>query len=184
MSDGTQDRPPRPSERAADSAFCRDASDQTVADTVLRSLFPGPIVRRERIGVAVAAAQVTLSGTVATANERCAAEHTAGEVQGVDRVVNLIVVQAEEWTERTFQGPAAAYGRDGETGTVAGRIEALFERDPEIDGTEILIQVRDGRVVLTDTVQSWRERDLAVRVAWSTPGVTEIEDKIVVLHRP
>ena len=44
----------------------------------------------------MAAAQVTLSGTVVTANERCAAERIAGEVQGVDRVVNLIVVQAEE----------------------------------------------------------------------------------------
>ena len=161
MADGSQDRPPRRSEQAADRASCRDASDQTVADTVLRSLFPGPIVRRERIGVAVASAQVTLSGTFATANERCAAGRIACEVQGVDRVVNLIVVQAEQWTERTFQGPAAACGRDGETGTVAGRIEALFERDPEIDGTGILIQARDGRVGLTGTVQSWRERDLA-----------------------
>ena len=101
MSDGTQDRPPRRSTSAADRASCHDTLDQTVADTVLRSLFPGPIVRRERIGVAVAAAQVTLSGTVATANERCAAERIAGEVQGVDRVVNLIVVQAEEWIGRT-----------------------------------------------------------------------------------
>ena len=101
MADGSQDRPPRRSEPAADQASCRDASDQTVADTVLRSLFPGPIVRRERIGVAVASAQVTLSGTFATANERCAAGRIACEVQGVDRVVNLIVVQAEEWIGRT-----------------------------------------------------------------------------------
>jgi len=67
------------------------------------------------------------------------------------------------------------------SGSVAGRIEAVFERDAEIVGARIGIAAQDGRVVLTGTVRSWRERDLVERVAWSAPGVTDIEDRIIVL---
>ncbi len=160
----------------------RHASDWALAESVLQALFPGPLLRRERIGVAVAAGQVTLSGTVATAGERSAAERAARGVDGVDDVLSLVAVQAQEWTAPTFLGPAAAYGRDGESGSVAGRIEALFERDAEIDGTRIGIAAQGGRVVLAGTVRSWRERDLAERVAWSAPGVTEVEDRMIVLR--
>jgi len=79
-----------------------------------------------------------------------------------------------------FLGPAAAYGRDGESGDIPGRIEALFERDAEIGGTEIRITAQGGKVVLTGHVRRWRERDLAERVAWSAPGVTQVEDHLVV----
>lgn len=156
------------------------ASDWAIAEVVLRTLFPGSLLRRERVGVAVAAGQVTLSGTVATAGERSAVECAARRVDGVEGVANLVVVQAQEWTEHVFLGPAAAYGRDGESGSVAGRIEALFERDADIDGTRIGIAAQGGRVVLTGTVRSWRERDLAGRLAWSAPGVIEIEDRMIV----
>jgi len=171
---------PSPGSAVADRAPCPDASDWAIAERVLQALFPGPLLRRQRVEVAVAAGQVTLSGTVATVEERSAAERAVRRVDGVERVANLVVVQAQEWTEQVFLGPAAAYGRDGESGSVAGRIEALFERDADIDGTRIGIASQGGRVVLTGTVRSWRERDLAERVAWSAPGVTEVEDRVTV----
>ena len=151
-----------------------------MAEDVLRALFSGPLLRRERVGVAVTAGRVTLSGTVATVQELAAAEQAACGVNGVQGINNLIVVQFQEWTEHAFLGPAAAYGRDGESGDIAGRIEALFERDADIDGTGIRIAAQGGCVVLIGTVRSWRERDLATRMAWSAPGVTGIEDRIVV----
>ena len=123
---------------------------------------------------------VTLSGTVATECERADAERTVSELDGVAGVTNLVAVQPEGWTARVVQGPAAAYGRDAESGDIPGRIEALFERDDEIGGTEIRIAAQGGKVVLTGYVQSWRERDLAARVAWSAPGVTQVEDHLIV----
>ncbi len=101
-------------------------------------------------------------------------------LDGVVGVTNLVAVQPEEWTASVFLGRAAAYGRDGESGDIPGRIEALFERDIEIGGTEIRIAAECGRVVLTGQVRSWRERDLAERVAWSAPGVTRIESRLCV----
>ena len=56
------------------------------------------------------------------------AEWTACGVDGLHGIVNLVVVQFQEWTEHAFLGPAAAYGRDGEGRDFAGRIEAPFER--------------------------------------------------------
>ena len=165
---------------AASLAPSPAASDWDVAEDVLKALFSGPLLRRERVGVAVAAGRVTLSGTVATVQELAAAEQATCGVNGVQGIVNLIVVQLQEWTEHAFLAPAAAYGRDGKSGDVAGRLEALFERDADIDGTGIRIAAQGGCVVLTGTVRSWRERDLAKRMAWSAPSVTGIEDRIVV----
>ena len=59
-------------------------------------------------------------------------------------------------------------------------VEALFERDADLEGTGIRIAAQGGCVVLTGTVRSWRERDLATRMAWPASGVTGIEDRIVV----
>ena len=35
-------------------------------------------------------------------------------------------------------------------------------------------------VILKGTVRSWMEREEAERVAWSAPGITKVEDRIVV----
>lgn len=155
-------------------------SDEAIAERALQALFQGTLVLRERIRMTVAGGHVTLSGTVASEIERTEAERTVSGLDGVAGVTNLVAVQPEEWTASTFRGLAAAYGRDGESGSIPGRIEALFERDIEIGGTKIRITAQGGKVVLTGYVRSWRERDLAERVAWSAPGVTQIENRLVV----
>lgn len=157
-----------------------DPPDIAIAERVLQALFQGTLLLRERVRVAVAQGQVTLSGTVASDRERTDAERTVSWLVGVAGVTNLVTVQPDEWTASVFRGPAAAYGRDGESGDIPGRIEALFERAVEIGGTEIRITAQAGHVVLTGYVRSWRERDLTERVAWSAPGVVGIEDLLVV----
>ncbi len=37
-----------------------------------------------------------------------------------------------------------------------------------------------GQVVLTGHMRSWRKPDLAERVAWSAPGMTQVRDYVVV----
>jgi osmotically-inducible protein OsmY len=37
-------------------------------------------------------------------------------------------------------------------------------------------------VVLSGTVSSWAEHDDAVALAWSAPGITDIDDRIAVVY--
>ncbi|MGP7999286.1 MAG: BON domain-containing protein [Streptosporangiaceae bacterium] len=39
-----------------------------------------------------------------------------------------------------------------------------------------------GQVTLVGTVSSWAEHDEAVAAAWSAPGVTAVDDRIVVAN--
>lgn len=51
-----------------------------------------------------------------------------------------------------------------------------------LDATGISIHAeRDGRVVLEGAVSSWREWDEAWRTAWSVPGVTEVDNQLVLV---
>jgi osmotically-inducible protein OsmY len=60
------------------------------------------------------------------------------------------------------------------------RIEAALIRSAETDAERITVDVGDGRVVLKGTVRSWAERQEAERESWSAPGVTAVENHIVI----
>ena len=65
------------------------------------------------------------------------------------------------------------------------RIEAALIRSAETDAERITVDVQDGRVVLNGTVRSWAERQEAERQeaereSWSAPGVTAVENHIVI----
>jgi osmotically-inducible protein OsmY len=49
-----------------------------------------------------------------------------------------------------------------------------------VDADHVTVEANGGEVILKGTVRSWIERDEAERVAWSAPGVNQIEDHIVV----
>jgi len=63
---------------------------------------------------------------------------------------------------------------------VKAKIEAAFKRSAEIDARHVRVEARDGAVVLTGQVHSLVERDEAERAAWSAPGVTMVDDRLVV----
>lgn len=157
-----------------------DGSDEAIAERALRSLFSAAPLRRERIALRIARGRVTLSGSVATEVERSTAEQLVAGIEGVSGVTNLVVVEPHGRSAEAAQGIAEAYGRDAEGGDVAGRIEALFVRQTGLGAAEVVISAVGGMVVLTGRVHSWRERDLAERIAWLAPGVTEVLDRITV----
>jgi osmotically-inducible protein OsmY len=157
-----------------------DGSDEAIAERALQALFSAAPLRRERIAMRIARGRVTLSGTVATDAERAAAERLVAGLEGVVEVTNLIAVERHGRTTGAVHGVAEAYGGDAESGDVAGRIEALFVRQAGLGASEVMITAVGGKVVLSGCVQSWRERDLAERIAWAAPGVTEVLDRIAV----
>jgi osmotically-inducible protein OsmY len=60
------------------------------------------------------------------------------------------------------------------------KIQDAFKRSAEVDANRITVEANGGEVVLKGTVRSWVEREEAERVAWAAPGVTKVEDRIVV----
>jgi osmotically-inducible protein OsmY len=62
-------------------------------------------------------------------------------------------------------------------------ISAAFARSARLDRFEISVDCPlPGVVVLSGTVSSWVERDDAVAVAWSAPGITDVDDRIMVAY--
>ena len=61
------------------------------------------------------------------------------------------------------------------------KIEDALRRAAEIDASRITVETNGGEVVLRGTVRSWAERQEAERAAWWAPGVTKVDNRIIVI---
>ena len=60
------------------------------------------------------------------------------------------------------------------------KIEQALVRSAETDAQRIKVEIQGNKVILTGTVRSWTEKQEAARAAWSAPGITAVENRIVV----
>lgn len=95
--------------------------------------------------------------------QRSAAERIVQRLAGVRGVVSSIAVKPEV-----------------SESDVKAKIEGAFRRSAEIDAHRVTVQAAHGTVVLTGTVRSLFERDEAERAAWAAPGVTRVDDRLIV----
>jgi osmotically-inducible protein OsmY len=118
------------------------------------------------VQASVEAGLVTLSGVAAWQFQRDEAELACAAVPGVMGVDVAISLR-----------PAPS------DGDIEQAISAAFGRSARLDRFEISADSPfPGLVVLSGTVGSWAEHDDAVAVAWSGPGVTDIDDRIAVVY--
>ena len=107
---------------------------------------------------------VTLTGTAQWQYQRDEAEFVAASVPGVSGIQNDITLTS------------TPDGRDIKAG-----ISEAFRRSARLDADELSVDTASyGTVILAGAVSSWAEHDEAVAAAWSAPGVTEVDDRIVV----
>jgi osmotically-inducible protein OsmY len=106
---------------------------------------------------------VTLTGSVKWEYERNSAEDAVRFLPGVKGVSNDITLKP------TVQPTA-----------VKDAIEKALKRNAEIDAENIKVSANGGKVTLAGTVRSWDERDEARSAAWNAPGVTEVENDLLV----
>ena len=138
--------------------------DQDIAGAVLHAFQWNVLVPKDRIKVKVADAWVTLDGEVDFNYQKAAAENAVCDLTGVRGVTNLIAIKK----------PAVMPSE------VKANIECALRRSAEVDAQHITVKVVDDKVILKGNVSSWAERGEAERVAWSTPGVTTVEDDLVI----
>jgi osmotically-inducible protein OsmY len=60
------------------------------------------------------------------------------------------------------------------------KIQDAFRRSAELDANRIVVEANGSEVILKGSVRSWVEREEAERAAWAAPGVTNVEDRVVV----
>jgi len=124
----------------------------------------------ENIDVEAKEGVVSISGHVPSLLAKERTTRIVESVRGVKSVVNDMTVDST----RSDSALVA---------DVAGAIE----NDPATDAFEISATVENGTAILTGTVDSWREKDLAATVVKGVKGVRDIENDIDVnfkLNRP
>ncbi|HEX4913943.1 MAG TPA: BON domain-containing protein [Vicinamibacterales bacterium] len=55
-----------------------------------------------------------------------------------------------------------------------------LEWDPAVDASGIEVTAREGAVHLRGTATSWQQRDAAERAAYDAPGITMVDNQIIV----
>jgi osmotically-inducible protein OsmY len=139
--------------------------DPELAAAVVRAIEWDAALPTDRIQVTVSKGWVTLRGDVEWQFQKEDAERVARRIAGVRGVTNLIVV-------RPRMTPT----------DLKRKIEEALVRSAELDAQRIQVEIQGSKVVLRGTVRSWLEREAAERAAWSAPGVTEVENRIVVTY--
>ena len=120
-------------------------------------------ISSENIKVIVKDGWVTLEGQAEWQYQRSTAENSVRRIKGVKGVSNLIQLKPH-----------------AQPAEIKRKIQEAFRRNAEIDANRITVEANGSEVILKGAVRSWIEREEAERAAWAAPGVTKVEDRIVV----
>lgn len=137
--------------------------DAKLARRVAATLEANVPVPAGRIRVEVEHGVVTLIGRVDWKFQAEALRKASEAVPGTSGIVTKLEVQ----------NPVCADDvRDG--------IEAAYSRLAELDAKTLKIETDGSKVTLSGRVRSRHERQIADRAAWASPGVTDVQNDILV----
>lgn len=154
--------------------------DPQVTARVRSKFFGDDRVRGRRIDVAVRNGVVTLSGEVASEDERAQALLLARTTEGVQRVEDhlTVVTQPAGTAAGDIGAPAARPPADD--ATVTTTIQAKYFVDTMVKSSPVNVSAKDGVVLLQGTVPSEAVRQQALTIAQNTDGVVQVVDRLTV----
>jgi osmotically-inducible protein OsmY len=137
--------------------------DPDIAKAAVAALKSELPISYDKIKIIVKDGWITLEGAAEWQYQKTTAENAVRKVKGVKGVTNVITVKPKV-----------------QPSELQRKILEAFKRNAEVDANRITVEASGSEVILKGTVRSWIEREEAERVAWSAPGVTNVEDRIVV----
>ena len=142
-----------------------ERTDEDIALAAINVLLWNAVVPKDAIKVKVTKGWVTLSGVVEWSFQKHNAEREVSRLLGVKGVIDEIEVKPS---------------RTRVSAEIKTGIEAALKRSAEVEARRIHVEIRGSTVVLTGTVSSWLERNAAERAAWAGPGVSKVENKLLI----
>jgi len=140
----------------------KKTNDDEIARRALNILEWSAVVPEGRVMVKVQNGWVSLSGEVDWQHQRIGAEHLIRRLSGIQGVVNRISLNPQV-----------------QPSDVKRKIEDALRRSAQVQASQIMVSVEDGRAVaLEGIVHDWEEREAVERAAWSVPGVTRVIDRL------
>ena len=140
-----------------------ERTDADLAAAVVNALKWDAFIPADKIDVTVSKGWVTLKGEVEFGFQRRAAERAVQRLSGVKGVSNLITI-------KPLLSPT----------DLKQKIEKALVRNAETDARHITVEVQGSKVILYGTVRSYAEKQEAEDTVWSAPGVSEVDNRIVV----
>jgi VCBS repeat-containing protein len=140
-----------------------DKTDTEIAEAVLNALKWHTAVQDEKIKIKVEDGNVRLDGEVEWEYQRSNAKTAIENLSGVKSVINFITVKAK------------VIAAD-----VKEKIIDAFHRSATIDAACIKPEITGNKVTLLGKVRSVSEKEDAESAAWNAPGVTTVENKLLV----
>ena len=138
-------------------------SDDEVAKRALNTLAWHAMLPGNALKVRVENGHVTLTGELDWQYQREAAERAVQKLYGVRSVINQITLKPQVLASN-----------------VKRRIEDALERQARIEAGQVHVSIEGGKVKLDGKVDSWSDRNAVERAAWAAPGVTAVEDRVVI----
>jgi osmotically-inducible protein OsmY len=144
--------------------FDTKRSDDDIAAAAIYRLAWNVSVPKDSVIVRVENGWVTLTGQVDWWYQREAVEHDIRPLLGVVGVSNQTTIKPRV-----------------DTATLSDDITHALHRSWYFNPDNIHVRADGGRIVLTGTVQSPHDRQVAAETAWSAPGATNVENDIAVV---
>ncbi|WEK43227.1 MAG: BON domain-containing protein [Candidatus Sphingomonas colombiensis] len=141
-----------------------ETADHEIAKRILDAFAWNVSVSHDNINATVEHGWVTLTGVVDWFYQSNEASTVAGKIGGVLGISNLLEVREQPTSDN-----------------VRDQILAAFTRQADLDADTVTVVTDRGTVKLGGKVNAWNRRGIAERAAWAAPGVTRVEDNIIVV---